>query len=71
MTRLRSKVDALDCSVIGAFESTQEHRATGHASPISYLEGQAYASGKAVARRRRAPSRRWPCPGSMTPWWQG
>jgi hypothetical protein len=34
VTRMRRKLDALDVSVMAGFESTQEHKAQGHASPI-------------------------------------
>jgi hypothetical protein len=54
VTRVRNKFDALDGSVIGAFESTREHRATGHCSPISWMEAQTQVSGRSAARRRRA-----------------
>jgi hypothetical protein len=54
LTRVRRKFDALDATVIAAFESTQEHRAQGHASPIGWLEHNTWSSNREATARRAA-----------------
>jgi hypothetical protein len=56
MTRIRRKVDGLDASMIASFESTSEHKAQGHASPIGWMEHNTWSSGR-DATVRRADSR--------------
>jgi hypothetical protein len=57
MTRVRSKVDALDGRVLTAFEATQEHKAQGHASAIGWLEHNCRTHGDDAAGRRRLARR--------------
>jgi hypothetical protein len=54
MTRMRRKFDALDATVIASFESTQEHRAQGHASAIGWLEHNTWSSNRDATQRRAA-----------------
>ncbi len=56
LSRLRSKLDALDASVITAFEATQEHAAEGHASVIGWLQHRR-EHGDDAARRKRLAKR--------------
>jgi hypothetical protein len=51
--RIRNKVDALDASILTAFEATQEHAAQGHSSPIGWAKHNCRARGKDLSRRRR------------------
>jgi hypothetical protein len=57
VSRLRSKLDALDAQVITAFEATQEHKAQGHASAIGWLEHNCRTHGDDAAGRRRLARR--------------
>ena len=54
MTRMRRKFDALDATVVAAFESTQEHKAQGHASSIGWLEHNTWSSNRDATQRRAA-----------------
>ena len=56
-SRLRNKLDALDASIITAFESTQEHRAEGHASVIGWLQHHRREHNDDAAARRRLAKR--------------
>ncbi len=56
-SRLRNKLDALDASIITAFESTQEHRAEGHASVIGWLQHHCREHDDDAAARRRLAKR--------------
>ncbi len=53
VSRVRSKLDALDASVLTAFEATKEHAVEGHSSPVGWLKHHLRARGPDAARRRR------------------
>ncbi len=56
-SRLRNKLDALDASIITAFEATQEHRAEGHASVIGWLQHHCREHNDDAAARKRLAKR--------------
>ena len=56
-SRLRNKLDALDSSIITAFEATQEHAAEGHSSVIGWLQHHRREHGDDAARRKRLAKR--------------
>jgi hypothetical protein len=53
VSRCRNKLDALDASVINAFEATKEHRAEGQATSIGWLLHHRRESSRGASRRRR------------------
>jgi hypothetical protein len=57
VSRIRNKLDALDCSVITAFEATKEHAVEGHASCIGWLQHHCRDHGDPAALRRRLARR--------------
>ena len=57
MSRMRNKFDALDCTVITAFEATKEHIVEGHASCIGWLQHHSRDHGDPAALRRRLARR--------------
>lgn len=62
VSRIRNKFDALDCSIITAFEATKEHGAEGHASCIGWLQHHGHDQGEPAALRRRLARRLRPMP---------
>ena len=57
VSRMRNKFDALDCTVITAFEATKEHAVEGHASCIGWLQHHSRDHGDPAALRRRLARR--------------
>ena len=57
MSRMRNKLDALDATVITAFEATEEHVVEGHASCIGWLQHHSRDHGDPAALRRRLARR--------------
>jgi hypothetical protein len=53
MSRIRVKAEALDASVLTAFEATGEHRVEGHSSAIGWLKHHGHEGGRGASRRRR------------------
>lgn len=57
VSRIRNKLDALDATVITAFEATKEHAVEGHASCIGWLQHHSRDHGDPAALRRRLARR--------------
>ncbi|MET0737144.1 MAG: hypothetical protein ABW035_02645, partial [Acidimicrobiales bacterium] len=57
VSRMRNKLDALDATVITAFEATKEHVVEGHASCIGWLQHHSRDHGDPAALRRRLARR--------------